>query len=189
MNILFLDIETTGTDEFKHATVEIAAQLHIDGQIINQFNERFYDRQTSAVSLQALKYNNLKITDLVGFKHEAEGVMAFVDWLLGLKVSGPIIVCGHNVPFDLKFIKILLAKYNITNIDDVMGYKIQDTCVIGMFLVENGKLKTENNKTTLEALAKGLGIDVSKYTLHRAKDDVALTAEVYYALGKLVKGA
>ncbi len=189
MNLLFLDCETTGTEETKNGIVELAAELWINGEKKDQFNEKFYDKTTSFVSLEALKYNGLKIKDLLGLKQEVEGVVSFCDWLLSLKVEGPIIVCGHNVPFDLKFIKMMLLKYQIMDLNSVLGYKIQDTCVLGMFLIENDKLKTDNNKTTLAALAKGLGIDISKYTLHSAKDDVSLTAEVYFAMGKLIKGA
>lgn len=186
MNLLFLDTETTGTDPKKHAVIEIAAQLHKDGTKVAEVNEQFFDKR-SPVSLQALKYNNTRVEGLYAKKDESIGFMTFVDWVLSLKMDSLPIIVGHNVSFDVKFLHALFDKYGIDQVTEVLGYKTLDTCVIAQYLIMAGKLTTEGNKTTLAAIAKALNIDVTKYTLHCAKDDVALTAEVFYGLINLLK--
>src|SRR5690348_16006460 len=109
MNILFLDTETTGQDENKHQLVQIAAEYHVDGKCVAKFNKRFapLKLQNTVVNLQALKYNGLGLKQLSSLGDPGLGVVEFGDFLLGLKSEKPIIVCGHNVDFDIRFINKL----------------------------------------------------------------------------------
>lgn len=188
MNILFIDCETSGLDPAKNAMLEFAAELHVDGVKVSEFSTGMYDRR-SPVSLGALKVNGLKLAGLLLLKNESEAVVELIDWLLSIKVQGPIYVCGHNVHFDISFLKALLAKYQLDGLDNVIGYHFLDTFSIGSFLMSTGKLQTENNKVNLSALAKGLGLDVSQYKVHTATEDVRLTVDVYNSMVKLLQGA
>lgn len=185
MNILFIDCETTGLDPAKNAMIEFAAELHVDGVKVNEFCIGMYDKR-SPVSLSALKVNGKSLAGLWQLENEPEAVMKLIDWLLSIKVQGPIYVCGHNVHFDIGFLKALLVKYQLDGLDSVIGYHFLDTFSIGSFLMSTGKLQTDNNKVNLSALARGLGLDVSQYKLHTAADDVRLTVDVYNAMLKLV---
>lgn len=182
MNILFLDVETTGTNPNKHSMIEVAARLDIDGKTIDKFTKKFFNATNTTIDLGALKVNNTKLNDLVKFPAEIAEIANFVDWLLGLQsqVQGPIVVCGQNVQFDVNFIKATLAKYNVEGVEQIIGYKHIDTYSIALALKEAGILKTD--KTNLSAIAKALGVDVSQYKLHTAEGDVDLVAAVYYAI-------
>lgn len=189
MNILFLDLETTGLDENKHAVIEIACRLDVDGKKISSHNTKFYNPQTNT-DMAALKVNKARLAKLMSHKQEVAEVASFVDWVLDAsdKVKGPIMLCGHNVPFDIKFLTALLAKYGVHGFDLVAGGKdLLDTRIIAQGLILAGKLKVEG-KFNLENLAKALGIDTSGMELHTASVDVELTAQVLYKLIKLMKG-
>lgn len=188
MNLLFVDVETTGLDNKKHGVVELAVELYKDGVKINEFNEHFFDKR-SPVSLGALKVNKKTVAKLYESTLEDLSVMKFIDWLIALDLKGPTYICGHNVQFDVGFIKAMLAKYGVEDLEQIVGYKYLDTFTLASALILTGKLQTDNNATNLGAIAKGLGIDLSQYTLHTAKDDVRLTVDVFFKMLELLKKA
>lgn len=188
MNILFIDCETTGLDPSRNAMIEFAAELHSSGAKVAEFSTPMYDKK-SPVTLGALRVNGKNLKQIYELKDEAVALMELVDWLLSLKVEGPVYVCGHNVHFDISFLRALFNKYNLEGLDQVIGYHFIDTSAIGIALVASGKLQVENNKVSLSSLAKALGIDISQYQLHTAGGDVKLTVDVYNAMVTLIKGA
>ena len=193
MNILFIDFETTGTDSEKNTAIEVACRLDVDGRIISRFHKKFFNPAGSTINLGALKVNKTKLGDLIELGLSKEGkedkaVVELIDYLLDIKVTGPLVVSGQNVQFDIDFLKSLLAKYNVEGVDQIIGYKFLDTFSLAMGLIDAGKLITKDNKTNLSALAQGLGINLQGRNLHSAPDDVDLAADVYYALIKLIRG-
>lgn len=188
MNVLFMDVETTGQDPFKHTIIEIAMRLDVNGQKVDEFQVKLFNPQT-VTNLQALKYNGTKLSDLLKHKQEIEAVTELVDWLLQIqaKYKGDLHICGQNVGFDIRFLWSMLNKYSIEGLDQVIGYKIIDTFGLAVALQHVGKLKTADDKLNLKAIAQALGVDLSNRKLHTAMDDVDVTAEVLYGLLKLMK--
>lgn len=185
MNMLFVDVETTGTDSNKNVMVELAARLDDStGKTITRFTSKFFNPKGTSIDIGALKVNKVKIKELLSYKPEDGEIASFIDWLVELpeKVQGPIVVCGHNVHFDMDFIKAALHRYSVAGIEQVTGYRYEDTSGLGIALVKAGILKPEGGKVSLASLAKALGIDVSQYKTHTADGDVDLTAEVYYRM-------
>lgn len=182
MNILFIDVETTGTDPAKHNMIEFAGRLDVDGKTVSRFSRKFFNAQGTTIDLGALRVNKTKLSELITFKPEVEEAVHLIDWLLELpsKAPGPILVCGQNVQFDIGFLKALLSRYSVVGIEQIIGYKYIDTFSIAIALKQAGVLQTD--KTNLEALGKAVGIDTSKYTLHSADGDVDLVADVYYGV-------
>lgn len=193
MNILFIDFETTGTDSKKNTSIEIACRLDVDGHTVSRFHKKFFDPTNTIINLGALKVNKTGLGQLIELGLSKEGkedkaVVELVDYLLDIKVVGPLIVSGQNVQFDIDFLKSLLLKYGVEGIDQVIGYKYLDTFSLAMGLIAAGKLITKDNKTNLAALAAGLGIKLEGRSLHTATADVDLAAEVYYALITRIRG-
>lgn len=188
MNILFFDLETTGQEYKKNAVIEIAARLDVNGVIIDKFERKLFNPQTTT-HLQALKYNGTKLTELFNRPPEVEALVALIDWLLEIqsKFQGELYLCGQNVYFDVNFLQSVLDRYNIEGISSLMSYKLLDTFGLALALQEVGKLKTKDNKLKLANIAEGLGIDLTGKTLHTAMADVDVTAEVLYGLLKLMK--
>jgi len=197
MNILFLDTETTGQDENKHQLIQIAAEYHVNGVCVQKFNKRFSPLRTqnSAVNLQALKYNGMGLKQITTLGGTEEAVAAFGDFLLGLKSEKPIIVCGHNVDFDIRFINKMFESFGIEGLNSLISHRKRDTASIGQFLIDRGELKLDS--PTLENLAKALEVevklesddklDILNNRYHNAAYDVAVTAAVYYKMVNLNK--
>jgi len=182
MNILFIDTETSGLDPKKNCIVEIAAELHVNGQRKTFFTESCYDRD-SEVDLGALKVNGKRLAGLNSNKSEEEALRHFCDFLAGLDVK-EIVLCGHNVHFDVDFIKTRLAKYKLSGWDGAVSYRHLDTCVLSRFIIASGLLPLElgSRGSSLSSFAKMLSIDTSDIKLHSAHGDVILCSRVYYKL-------
>lgn len=191
MNILFLDLETTGTNPDVHSIIQIGAALFVEGKKVDQFKINLAPRENSITDLGALRVNKNSLSALNSKNDRKTAFIKFIDWILSLnlKYEGQLIICGHNVHFDLSFIKSTLKEYNIEGWDSVVSYRIQDTNTIGRFLINNGLLHIPKSQKGggLEKLALALGIEVRDRNLHDALEDVKLTAEVYYELSNFVR--
>jgi DNA polymerase III alpha subunit (gram-positive type) len=162
---------------------EIAAEYHVNGKKVKEFftEVKAVPQATSSISLQALKVTD-KSLEYVLTKGDDEGVaiMNFIDWLLKLNTD-KISVCGHNVGFDLGFIKALFKKYRIENYDSIINYRTEDTCCLARTFVKAGLLP--EGCTALGKLVKFFDIKMEQHEkLHNAGTDTRLTAEVYYRL-------
>ncbi len=188
MNILFIDTETTGLDSKSNSLIEIAAAYYVNGQRKTFFDEKCFD-QNAVVDMNALKINGKSIPDIRGFKSEEEGLRHFANFLVGLNSKEPLVICGHNVHFDVEFLKTRLAKYNIVGWDSAVSYRHLDTCVLSRFLLATGLLPVElgSKGSSLKGLADALKIDTSDTKLHTALGDVELTAKVYFKLEGLFR--
>ena len=186
MNILFFDVETTGQDETKHTVTELAFRLDSDGKTVDKFSIKLFNPKC-VTNLQALAYNGQRLQNLLSseFKPEDKATVEACDWLLTAlsKVKGTVHWCGHHVAFDIRFFKALLRRYDIEGLDQAIGsWGALDTFCLGFSAQQSGLIATEKDKLNLPVIATALGIDVTKFSLHKAEDDVALTAEVYYKL-------
>ena len=186
--ILFIDLETTGTDPNKHMITQIAAEYHVDGKKQDEFfvEVKALPQQGTAISLEALKVTNMTLKKVLSEgKDEGEALMLFVDWLLALNTN-KMYICGHNVHFDIAFIKTLFLKYRIEQWDRVVSYRMEDTCSLARTMQKAGLLPEGTVK--LGELANMFGINPPKgERLHNAATDVRVTAKVYYKLLKLLK--
>lgn len=191
MNILFLDCETTGLDDKKHSIIEIACEHHIDGQLVSAYNRKFINH-SPILALDALKVNKTNIDQLLKVGKECpeeKAVYEFVDYLLSLD-NKYLHVCGHNVHFDVGFIKSLLAKYSIEGWDKAVSYRHIDTWDRANMLVDNGIISLDPASprgTSLAAIAKALGLEIDPSKLHTAVYDTNLCARVFYKMNEVLR--
>ena len=191
MNILFLDCETTGLDENKHSIIEIACEHHINGQMVSAYNQRFINR-SPILALDALKVNKTNIAALLDIGKacpEERAVFEFVDYLLSLN-NKDLHVCGHNVNFDVRFIKALLTKYNIEGWESAVSYRQIDTCDRAKMLIETGIIPLEAigaKGSGLTNIAKALKLEVEEIKLHTAVYDTNLCSRVFYKMNEVLR--
>lgn len=186
-NILFLDLETTGTNEGIHSVIEVCAKFYVDGKQVAVYSNKM-GTSKEGVDLGAMTVNKRKVKQLLSDQPATQVAYDLADWLVELKekkAPGAIHVCGHNPGFDVKFIIGFLEHFGITGVQSILSHKVLDTFGLAAGLILAGILKVE--KTSLEGLAKALNIDLSNRTLHRAEDDVDLTIEVYFKMINLLR--
>ena len=191
MNILFLDCETTGLDADKHSIIEIACEHHKDGQLVSAYNRKFIT-DTPILALDALKVNKQNISKLLETGKECsetKAVYEFVDYLLSLD-NKDLHICGHNVHFDVGFIKSLLKRYSIEGWDKAVGYRHIDTCDRAKMLIETGIIPLSEigvKGAGLTNIAKALKVPVDETKTHGAAYDTALCAAVYYKMNEALR--
>jgi len=185
---LFIDLETTGVDNSVNMITQIAAEYHVDGMVVAKFYEKLkaVPNPQKSISLGALKITEQNLEDtMTEGEEESKAVIGFIDWLLQLDMKKAHL-CGHNVNFDIGFIKTTLKAYNITGWDQVVSYRVEDTCSLARTMMKAGMLK--EGSVSLGELANSLGVLIPKGEhLHNAATDVAVTAEVYYRLLNILK--
>lgn len=190
MNILFIDTETTGLDASKHSIIEIACAHYKDGKLQSTFQRKFITN-TPILDMGALRVNRQTTASLleIGKKcTEHQGAFDLMDYLLTLD-NKDLHVCGHNVHFDVGFIKSLLSKYGIEGWDQAVSYRQLDTCDRARMLIESGIITQEmgGRGAGLKTIAQGLGVTVDETKLHGAMYDVELCAAVYYKMIEILR--
>ena len=190
MNILFIDTETTGLDASKHSIIEIACAHYKDGKLQSTFQRKFITN-TPILDMGALRVNRQTTASLleIGKKcTEHQGAFDLMDYLLTLD-NKDLHVCGHNVHFDVGFVKALLSKYGIEGWDQAVSYRQLDTCDRARMLIESGIITQEmgGRGAGLKTIAQGLGVTVDETKLHGAMYDVELCAAVYYKMIEILR--
>jgi len=191
MNILFIDCETTGLDPDTHSIIEIACEHHKDGVCVSKFNRKFINRQP-ILALDALKVNKQNIKSLLEIGKacsEDQAVYDFVDYLLSLD-NKDLHICGHNVHFDVGFVKALLKKYSIEGWDKAVSYRHIDTCDRAKMLIETGIIPLDAigmRGAGLTNIAKALGVEVDEKLTHGAEYDTNLCARVFYKMNEVLR--
>ena len=191
MDLLILDCETTDGDAGTGGILEIACEFHQNGKRISGICKKFKPEGDININLGALRANSIDFGAIDCRGSEKIAVQEFVDYLLGLPKDIRIVICGHNVYFDMEFIKALLRKYKITGLNAIFSRKRQDTSTIGYFLNSVGIIDWDIGGN-LESLAKALNIELPntkglpEEQLHNAGVDVKITAKVYYKMQRLI---
>src|SRR5947209_16607909 len=183
MNILFLDIETTGLDSKIHKIIQISAKLDVDGVTVSSFNEQA-SVQISAtefsgmnlilpiISFGALKVNRRTPSSLITGKKLGDILVEFADYLIG--INKEFITCGHNIHFDVDFLNQAFIRIGFTDFESLIGHRFLDTAAIGLYLKEKGMLPLD--KINIENLTEYFGLDKNK--LHDSSIDVDITADI-----------
>lgn len=180
MNLLVIDTETTGLDSELNSILSICANLYdSDRKLISSYYAECTSEDTK-IDLAALKVNRYSLAKISSFKSEKEIMYNFCDWLLSLPAKQEVVLCGHNVHFDIGFIKNRLRKYNISGFDQAVSHRVIDTASIGRFLSLSGHL--QDQKVSLQNLAITLEVEYDKLKHHQADYDVELTAKVLFKM-------
>lgn len=187
-NILFMDMETSGLDPFKNGITELAFEMHKDGKCVSKFHKkiRMSPQSQPTVDVNALAVNGQTVKGLLT-EGEPEDLVAIelVDWLVGLGEKW-ITVGGHNVHFDLHFLKVFMQRFKIEGITQILSSKTADTGTLMTALKAAGKIPEDVKN--LGQLATHLNIDLEEgEELHTAAADTRITAECYYKMVDMLK--
>jgi DNA polymerase-3 subunit epsilon len=112
--LLWIDLETTGTNPHLHSIVEIAAVMEIDGKEVSSFHSYVQPPPGRSVDPQALEICKLSVSDLDAFTPEKEVVKSFLTWLCEYvdryDKRDKALIAGFNVGFDADFLEATLSR-------------------------------------------------------------------------------
>ncbi len=166
MREICLDTETTGLDPRDgHKIVEIACVELINkvktGNVYHAYVNPRRDMPIEAFRVHGISAEFLK--DKPIFNHVAEKFLEFIK-------GGKLVI--HNAAFDMKFINFELGMMGVA--------PLQSSGVIDTLMLARNKFP--GSPSSLDALCKRFGIDLSKRSKHGALLDAELLADVYIEL-------
>ncbi len=108
-DILIIDVETTGVDPLKHATIEIGAML-LDRDLnpLKEFTTFITPWAGAEIQPEAMAVNGISEADLLSAPSIAEVVEQF-DCIFQ-PGARKLFLCGWNVWFDHGFLRMMYAK-------------------------------------------------------------------------------
>ena len=175
--LLFIDTETGGLEPVEHSLFSLGIIVWENGRAL--FEDEIYIKDTVyRATAQALAINNINIDYLDKFGLDEQNVVKRIRGIKEQYFNNEILtVAGHNIAFDISFIKQLYKKggYNFT---EDFSHRTVDTASILQFLYFTGKL--QKNISSSDAAFQYFNIDVKKR--HTALDDCRATVCLFNEL-------
>ena len=170
-NFLVVDVETTGLSADGDRITEIALVNVYNGRITNEFSALVNPRQFVPRYITELTgITNEMVSDKPDFKETLPAIRNFIN-----EINGMIVLCGHNVSFDHRFINSSLERAGEQKLNN------QTICTARLAR----RLKLGLQSKSLYSLSKHFKINVARR--HRALDDARATAIILINfLNKLV---
>lgn len=182
---VFIDTETGGTIPNKHSLLSIGCVLwEKDIGVIDQA-EFFVLSKRYIVTQKAKEMNSFNINEHNHLAHEPkmviEEMLGFFFKYFDKNTAIPLI--GHNVQFDINFLKVLFKKNN-RSFSKYFSHRAIDTYSVFKTLVLSDRIGV-NIDSSAEAF-KYFGIKVNNR--HSALGDCMATVELYENLLSLISG-
>lgn len=179
--IVVMDTETGGLDPKKHSLLQVALVVFEDGKEIDHLKVNVV-HDVYHTTEKAMEINGIDLETHVGYYPDdvAEQVISFMGKHFG---TTPAQVCGHNVTFDVGFVKELFAYANL-DYDKVFSYRLLDTSAVARFLIFTGMVPSRGS---LGDLAKFFNLDFVPNELHDALVDCRVTYQLLTAMANFVQ--
>ncbi len=179
--ILFIDTETGGLDPLSHSILSVAFTVWENGKIFNS-KEFLINDGILNVSEKALEINKIDISEHSRIALKSEIAVLEIENFLNqnFNLDEKIILCGHNILFDINFFKTFWIK-NGNDYNKRFSHRYVDTASLLFFLSITNKLPED--LTSSQKAFDFFNIKIDKR--HSALGDVVATAELFNHLLEL----
>jgi len=181
--LLFIDTETGGLNPNQHSLLSLAMVIWDDMEIIDS-QELLINDGKHSVTEEALSINKIDIEkhmqSAVSSSQVIEQIVAFISRHFPLQRK--ITIAGHNVQFDVNFLKVLFSENN-EDFSKFFSHRIIDTSSILYYLYLAGHLKQR-------AISSDEAFDLFEIKVerrHTALGDAIATAKLFTKLLSLTK--
>ncbi|MBQ7359714.1 MAG: PolC-type DNA polymerase III [Lachnospiraceae bacterium] len=151
------DFETTGFSPVNNRIIEIGAVKVCDGKIVDRFST--FINPCVPIPYEIEKLTGITDDMVLDAPQVAEIFPEFIEFCQGC------VLVAHNAGFDMSFLN-----ENAKRLDIPVDFTSIDTVGVSQMLLDQ-------NKHTLDAIAKTLGISLENH--HRAVDDAECTALIF----------
>jgi DNA polymerase III epsilon subunit-like protein len=186
--LLFIDTETGGLDPLRCSLLSLGLVAWQEGAVLGS-TEIFISEPTIAVDSEAQSIHGIDVDWLRSHgltpTTAVETIEAFTTFHFGRPdVCGTVPVAGHNVAFDIGFVKRLYRLAG-ADYDRVFSHRTIDTAGILRFLTIAGILQLEGASSS--AAFEYFGIGFLDHARHSALGDAKATALLFTKLVDLVR--
>ena len=186
MKMLFIDLETTGTEPGRHGVVQIAGIIEIDGKVVEEFELKSHPFPGQTYDSEALRVIG-KTEEEIGSYPEPHLaykaiVCLFNKYIDRYNKADKLHMVGQNPRFDYDFLTAFFQNNGDKFLYAYIKYHLIDLIAATALFQAAGKIKVPNMK--LETVSSYFGIE---YKAHDAKEDVRITRKLYYTYVNLIK--
>lgn len=176
--IVLYDVETTGLVAGVNNVLQFGAIVCENGKELDSLKINIV-HETYTVSERAMEINKIDLATHTGYT-PAEAV-AIIKEFMAKHFVKPAQVCGHNVTFDVGFMKALFASVG-EDYDKIFSYRLLDTSAVARFLVFAGIIPPRGS---LGDLAKHFKVPHEPNELHDALVDCRVTYLLLLEMAKM----
>jgi len=181
--LLFIDTETGGLNPDKHSLLSLAMVVWEDMEIIDS-QELLVNDEKLSVTEEALSINKIDIEkhkqSAISSNQAIEQIFLFIN--KHFPEQRKITLAGHNVQFDVNFLKVFFSQNN-KNFNTYFSHRIIDTSSILYYLYLTGHLK-HRSVSSDEAFEL---FKIKVEGRHTALGDAVATAKLFNKLLYLTK--
>ena len=179
MNVLWIDVETTGLGS-NAAVIEIAAIPMIDGEIKPHFHSMIKPHNGATLDPKAFEVTKIDINEIWSYPDAKDVLNDFIKWIDSHETVFNL--GGHNIKFDRDHLfKLFCRNAEYGSFITRFNHNDIDTLRICREVFKGKKNKPVDFK--LESVCRYFGAEDRVY--HRALGDIQNTIEIYKELEKL----
>lgn len=183
--LLVIDCETGGLDPIHHAIISLAAVVLEEGKPVGQLSILIAD-PTGAFEDEALKVNGFKKDEVLAQGvTPARAVVRLTEFYQEHKMPARITLVGHNVSFDIGFLRRLYTLAGVKGFDKLYNYGGLCTKSCALLLEQAGRATFVSS--SLANVCKGLGVPLARETRHSAMEDALACAAVLEKMIEILK--
>ncbi len=185
--ILFIDTETGGTDPSKHDLLSIGLVVWEGGRIVARTEIPVQGRAERCTE-EALAINGIQLEahnqHALSRREALEEVIRFINRHFAHK---PVTAAGHNVAFDLNFLRVLFEEFG-EDMSQYISHRAIDTASIlqVLALLEDDAADLQQMASSSRAFAVW-HIAVSPQERHTALGDAVATARLFSKILRKLK--
>lgn len=182
MKLLFLDLETTGTNPGRNGIHQISGQIVIDGKHVQDFDFHVRPNPKAVIEDAALNVGGVTREQVLAYPPMGQVYKEFVAMLDKYvdkynKKDKFFLVGYNNAAFDNQFLRGFFLQNGDNYFGSYFWSNSIDVMVLASAYIADRRADMENFK--LSTVAKFLGVSVSDDSLHNALYDIELTRAVY----------
>ncbi len=186
MKLIFVDVETTGTDPVKHGLVQLAGQMFVNGKMVERFNIQSAPMPGDKIDDEALKVNGLTPLDLSMFQPARAAYMSFQPLLAKhcdkYNRADKFHFIGYNADFDADHVRSWFEKNGDVYFGSFFWWPVLDVSKLAGMRLMGKRHHLPNFK--LMTVAKYCGIPVDENLAHNAMYDIDITMRLWKILGE-----
>lgn len=177
---IYFDCETTGIDPKKHALIQLAGIIVIDGIEQESFNFLMAPFPHQEVEAEALEVNGVTQEDLLSFPQPKivfdELIKRMSRYVNRYNTKDKFHFVAYNSPFDSEFVRAFFENCG----DKYYGswFWTPDHCLMRWAAHRLAPVRHELSNFRLETVARRMGIDAESMDLHDAYTDIRLAMQI-----------
>lgn len=182
MKLLFVDTETGGVNEKENSLLSVAL-IFWEDKLVKDKLEFFIKEKKYNVTEKAMEINqlNLETIEKLGIEKK-EAVKKINDFIIKNFNGEKAVICGHNINFDIRFIKELYNKVG-EDYEQYISYRSLDTASIFRFLTIAGKFGAKQVNSLDDAIKY---FNLTFNNRHTAMGDIEKTIEIFNKLIEII---